>query len=117
MCLVFQCCAQNSPRPLAPQRTGDSQDKDRSASAIQLVVQAGDEESVGELPISADGELLNLDFERGDLSDWKAEGAAFAGQPIEGDAVAARRTDMRSNHQGKFWIGGYERGAINRWER
>lgn len=58
---------------------------------------------------SADGKVLNLDFETGTLDDWKAEGKAFEGQPIKGDTVAARRGDMRSGHQGNFWIGGYEK--------
>jgi len=59
-------------------------------------------------PIGIDGLPLNLDFETGDLRDWKLEGLAFVGQPIEGDAIAKRRPDMRSRHQGKFWIGGFE---------
>ena len=31
----------------------------------------------GELPKGLDGRVLNLDFETGDLRDWKAEGKAF----------------------------------------
>ncbi len=58
---------------------------------------------------AADGRVLNLDFERGDLSDWAAEGRAFEKQPIEGDTVHARRTDRVSGHEGKYWIGTYER--------
>ena len=57
----------------------------------------------------ASGRVLNLDFETGTLADWTAVGEAFAGQPIKGDAVAARRTDMRSGHRGEFWIGGFEK--------
>ena len=63
----------------------------------------------GVRPKGLDGHVLNLDFEAGDLRDWTATGKAFAGQPIEGDLVAKRRADMRSRHQGKFWIGGFER--------
>ena len=62
----------------------------------------------GVLPAGADGKPLNLDFETGDLRDWRAEGDAFKGQPIKDDTVAKRRGDMRSNHQGNYWIGGYE---------
>src|SRR5438034_8650837 len=62
----------------------------------------------GVLPVGADGKPLNLDFETGTLKDWKAEGKAFAGQPVKGDTVVRRRGDMRSQHQGQFWIGGYE---------
>src|SRR5215475_5973549 len=62
----------------------------------------------GVLPTGADGKPLNLDFETGTLKDWTAEGEAFKGQPIKGDTVAARRGDMKSQHQGTYWIGGYE---------
>jgi len=61
----------------------------------------------GILPAGADGKPLNLDFETGTLKDWKAEGEAFVGQPIKGDTVAPRR-GSRSQHQGQYWIGGYE---------
>ncbi len=62
----------------------------------------------GVLPVGADGKPLNLDFETGTLKDWIAEGAAFQGQPIKGDTVTKRRGDMKSQHQGNYWIGGYE---------
>jgi putative membrane-bound dehydrogenase-like protein len=65
----------------------------------------------GVLPAGPSGKPLNLDFEAGDLRDWKAEGEAFAGQPIRGDTVAPRRDDMKSEHAGQFWIGGYERAG------
>src|SRR5271170_4107839 len=67
----------------------------------------------GELPLGADGKPLNVDFETGTLADWEATGDAFAGQPIEGDTVHARRQDMHSGHAGKWWIGGYERGKLD----
>src|SRR6516225_8727719 len=62
----------------------------------------------GVLPVGADGKPLNLDFETGTLKDWTAEGEAFKGQPIKGDTVARRRNDMKSQHQGQYWIGGFE---------
>src|SRR6516225_1047595 len=62
----------------------------------------------GVLPVGADGKPLNLDFETGTLKDWTAEGDAFKGQPIKGDTVSRRRSDMKSQHQGQYWIGGYE---------
>jgi putative membrane-bound dehydrogenase-like protein len=61
----------------------------------------------GQLP-ERDGKPLNLDFERGTLEDWTAEGEAFAGQPIKGDSVRARRADMQSQHQADYWVGTYE---------
>ena len=63
----------------------------------------------GALPKGADGKPLNLDFETGTLSDWTATGQAFEGLPVKGDAVFARRKDMRSEHAGNFWIGSFER--------
>src|SRR5438105_1723323 len=60
-------------------------------------------------PVGADGRVLNLDFETGTLQDWTAEGDAFIGQPIKGDTVFPRRSDMHSRHQGQYWIGTYER--------
>ncbi len=65
--------------------------------------------SEGVLPLGADGKPLNLDFETGTLKDWTLEGDAFKGQPIKGDTVFPRRNDNRSQHQGQFWIGGYEK--------
>jgi putative membrane-bound dehydrogenase-like protein len=62
----------------------------------------------GVLPVGNDGKPLNLDFETGTLKDWTAEGDAFKGQPVKGDTVAKRRGDMKSQHQGQYWIGGYE---------
>jgi putative membrane-bound dehydrogenase-like protein len=74
-----------------------------------LVTTASSQESTdGVLPVGADGKPLNLDFETGTLKDWKAEGDAFKGQPIKGDTVARRRSDMKSQHQGQYWVGGYE---------
>jgi putative membrane-bound dehydrogenase-like protein len=63
----------------------------------------------GVLPAGADGKPLNLDFETGTLKDWTAEGEAFRGQPIKGDTVHARRSDMKAELQGQFWVGGYEK--------
>lgn len=59
----------------------------------------------------ASGRVLNFDFETGTLADWTATGDAFEGQPIQGDTVSARRTDMRSGHLGQYWIGGFEKLA------
>ncbi len=62
----------------------------------------------GSLPQDHNGRPLNFDFEAGNLSDWTASGDAFKGQPVSGDTVSRRRGDMKSRHQGRFWIGTYE---------
>jgi len=62
----------------------------------------------GTLPLGANGKPLNFDFESGALADWTATGTAFAGQPVKGDTVASRRTDMKSQHAGNYWIGTFE---------
>jgi putative membrane-bound dehydrogenase-like protein len=66
----------------------------------------------GIIPTGKDGRPLNLNFESGSLKDWTATGNAFNKQPIKGDTVAKRlanttRTD-RSQHEGEYWLGGYE---------
>jgi putative membrane-bound dehydrogenase-like protein len=66
---------------------------------------------VGVVPVDAKGVPLNLGFEAGSLKDWHAEGDAFAGMPVEGDVVSKRRGDMKSGHEGRFWVGSYERGG------
>ena len=66
---------------------------------------------VGVVPVDAKGVPLNLGFEAGTLKDWHAEGNAFAGMPVEGDAVSKRRGDMKSGHDGRFWVGSYERSG------
>ena len=65
-------------------------------------------EPIGIKPTGADGKPLNLDFEDGTLKDWTATGDAFDKQPIKGDTVAPRRSDMKSEHQGSYWIGTFE---------
>ncbi|MDX2036658.1 MAG: family 16 glycoside hydrolase [Isosphaeraceae bacterium] len=65
----------------------------------------------GVLPRDASGRPLNLDFETGTLEGWTAEGKAFAAMPVEGDVVARRRSDMKSRHQGRFWVGSFERAG------
>ena len=62
-------------------------------------------------PLGANGQPLNLNFETGTLQDWTATGNAFEGQPVKGDAVSKRRTDMKSGHVGQFWIGTFEGGG------
>lgn len=59
-------------------------------------------------PESADGHELNFGFESGTLQDWQPEGKAFDAPVLKGDAIAARRKDMRSAHKGDWWVGSYE---------
>ncbi len=77
--------------------------------ALVLLASAADPADPGVRPTAADGRVLNLDFETGDLRDWTADGAAFAGQPVEGNVVTPRRPGQASRHQGRFWVGTFER--------
>jgi putative membrane-bound dehydrogenase-like protein len=70
--------------------------------------QAADE---GIAPVDGEGKAFNLDFESGSIDGWTATGTAFEKQPVKGDAVAARRNDMKSQHVGEYWIGTYESGG------
>jgi hypothetical protein len=69
----------------------------------------------GVLPMGKDGKPLNLSFEQGSLKDWTVDGDAFKKQPVQGDTVVKRlagsgRND-RSDHEGDYWLGGFELGA------
>jgi putative membrane-bound dehydrogenase-like protein len=74
-------------------------------------MQAPRMETAEVLPAALDGHVVNLDFESGDLRDWTATGNAFIGQPIEGDVIAQRRSDMKSQHRGNRWIGTFEKSG------
>ena len=86
----------SQPMPTKPRKS--------QPAATQRPTQPGD----GIPAKSADGRVLNLDFEKGDLSDWTPTGNAFEGQPVEGDTVHKRRSDSVSGHKGKYWVGTYE---------
>jgi len=77
-------------------------------ATLIAVPAASADERTGTLPVDAQNKPLNFDFETGTLDGWKAEGEAFAGQPVKGDKVAARRSDMQSQHAGDYWVGSYE---------
>jgi hypothetical protein len=53
--------------------------------------------------------FANSDFEYGTLENWQSDGDAFAFQPTLGDNLTARRFNIPSNHQGRYWIGTYEK--------
>ena len=80
-----------------------------NALLLTLALASSADPADGVLPNGKNGKPLNLDFETGTLKDWTAEGKAFEDQPILGDTVAARRGDNKSEHQGKYWIGGFEK--------
>ncbi|MBA4064817.1 MAG: dehydrogenase [Isosphaera sp.] len=77
--------------------------------SVALLAPAQPAPDPGVLPVGADGKPLNLDFEAGTLKDWTLDGEAFKGQPVKGDTVFPRRKDMRSRHQGEYWVGGFEK--------
>lgn len=65
----------------------------------------------GYRPAWSASESMNMDFERGDTTDWATSGGAFFNQPIQGDTVAVRNKDSKSMHLGEYWIGSYEVGT------
>lgn len=72
------------------------------------------EESRGVKARNREGRVLNLDFETGNLQDWKSTGTAFDGMPNSGDTVQPRRSDSVSGHEGEFWIGTFEKLGTDR---
>jgi beta-lactam-binding protein with PASTA domain len=52
---------------------------------------------------------FTTDFENGTLPGWEKTGTAFDFQPTLGDNPTARKRGQPANHQGKYWIGTYER--------
>lgn len=55
-----------------------------------------------------DNAIVNSDFETGDLTGWMKTGNAFDYQPTRGNNTGIRRGE-NSNHQGKWWMGGFEK--------
>jgi putative membrane-bound dehydrogenase-like protein len=78
---------------------------------LSSVIALAADSPLGFKPVGADGKPLNLDFEDGSLKDWKADGNAFEKQPVGGDTVYPRRNDMKSAHQGNYWVGTFESGG------
>jgi putative membrane-bound dehydrogenase-like protein len=78
---------------------------------LNSIIALAADSSSGLKPVGSAGKPLNLDFEAGSLKDWKAEGNAFEKQPVRGDTVYPRRNDMKSAHQGNYWIGTFEVGG------
>lgn len=55
-----------------------------------------------------DDNYITWNFETGDLKGWTVEGKTFVNQPTYGDNPTARNRGQPSNHQGNYWIGGFE---------
>jgi len=61
--------------------------------------------------IAADN-MFNGDFETGDLTGWTVvedSGPVWDFQPTFGDNPTARARGQASNHEGDWWLGGYEK--------
>lgn len=58
---------------------------------------------------SSDLLFVNSNFEKGDLTNWTATGDAFKYQPTKGDNPTVRGRNQPSKHQGKYWIGTFEK--------
>jgi hypothetical protein len=52
---------------------------------------------------------FTLDFEEGNLRGWIPTGNAFIHQPTLDDNPTARHRGQPSKHQGRYWIGTYEK--------
>jgi len=52
---------------------------------------------------------VTWNFETGNLQGWIKEGTAFDFQPTYGDNPTARHRGQPSNHDGRYWIGSYEK--------
>jgi PKD repeat protein len=52
---------------------------------------------------------FTLDFETGNLRGWQKTGNAFDHQPTLNDNPTARHRGQLSGHQGRYWIGTYEK--------
>ncbi|MGZ9020300.1 MAG: hypothetical protein ACXW3S_10130 [Rhodoplanes sp.] len=52
---------------------------------------------------------FTTDFEEGFLRGWRVTGDAFANQPTKDDNPTARVRAQPSHHQGRYWIGTYEK--------
>lgn len=61
------------------------------------------------LPVRSQEISFTLDFETGDLRGWTKTGNAFDFQPTLNDNPTARNRGQPSKHQGRYWIGTYER--------
>ena len=51
---------------------------------------------------------ITFDFQCGCLYGWTRTGNAFTFQPTLGDNPTARNRGLPSNHEGSYWIGGFE---------
>ena len=60
--------------------------------------------AAGELPSAT-----TWNFEAGNLQGWIKVGNAFNAQPTYGDNPTARHRGQPSNHEGRYWIGSYEK--------
>lgn len=81
----------------------------RKEGPAKAEVGPGKDRLSGLFPKNKEGRELNLGFENGSLADWEIEsGTAWIRQPVEGDRVAARRSDMKSQHAGRYWLGTFE---------
>jgi putative membrane-bound dehydrogenase-like protein len=78
------------------------------ASAVLFVQSAMTGHAATFRATGADGQPLNLGFEDGTLKDWTVAGDAWTAQPTRGDSVAKRREDMKSEHDGEFWVSSFD---------
>src|SRR5207237_211327 len=81
---------------------------DPSGKLMRSIDLPGKQVTHGEFGATDMKTLYSKEAETGTLKDWVATGDAFDKQPIKGDTVAPRRSDMKSDHRGQYWIGTFE---------
>jgi hypothetical protein len=52
---------------------------------------------------------FTMDFEQGNLKGWQKTGNAFDYQPTRDDNPTARHRGQPSRHQGRYWVGTFEK--------
>jgi hypothetical protein len=95
---------------LPPTLADDQKPAGKSPKTVPAPRTTGAYEPIGNpgmVPADSAGNPLNLSFETGLLDNWKAEGTAFAGQPVD----KGTKGEIGKLHGGRFFIGGGHAGG------
>ena len=100
-----------APLAFSSSSAADTRENQPTALSAQDVSGSSMTEAYTAEAVPLDPDLLfeNSDFEKGDLTNWTATGDAFDFQPTRDDNPTVRRRNQPSEHQGKYWIGTFEK--------